>query len=114
MPVQRLIPIIEPMISDAFERLSLGDDVIWEITVVPNPQGGGVVPLLIVSLKGVLINSVLQGFAPLLLHNPFAANQEQIDNQVQIILEGLRNARTEQAKMPEGMPPAGQTLNGHR
>jgi hypothetical protein len=83
------------IVADSIARMSLGEEVQYEVfmTVLPTPQGMGISLVALLGIRGLLLNEYM--IAPIMFGNPMPP-PEEIDKQIQMT---LTNMRAEKAKL---------------
>lgn len=97
---------IAPWVDEAITRHGQGEQIAWELALLPGPQGQPM-PVLMFWVKGALLGSVVNGSIG--LHDPLAIGHDDLVEAVRQFLEQMRQARSEQLQQ---QAPASPHLNG--
>lgn len=117
MSVQRLMDVMTPMLKEAVEKASMGEDVIWDVALTPTPSGT-FLPALSLMTRGTIVGTIVNVATLLSPGNPFDIQQDKVDEAVMAAMQQLFQARSDQANAqpPQAPLPQGpsMSLNGHR
>ncbi len=101
----RITVRIEPLMDAALERHRGGDQVSWEMTLLPHPENQTPTIALFFWLAGPLLGNHIQGSA--MLGNPVTVDDKEIDGIVEAMLGQMREARSQMLSQSNGQAPHG-------
>lgn len=101
---------LTPWIEKAIEANGQGEDILWQITVIPAPDG--TIPVVLaIWLPGAILGTAISG--AVMISNPFALDDPSVDRMIFQVLEQLRTQRSDQLSL-EPKNTVSPLLNGVR
>jgi hypothetical protein len=98
MSIYKVYEIVEGMVRESLDSHAMGDDVWWDLGIIPHPQGGPPAYFLSIAIKGALIGNFQ--IAGGVLENGLGVTQENVDRLISQALETLRQKRSEALTFP--------------
>lgn len=111
-PSFRLSDRLTTLVNEAIRTHGQGEDIVWEGTLMPTPDGGAQY-VLFFWMKGAVLGSLAQGsFA---VPNPMDLEADQFDDVFRQFVEQLRQARSAQIAQgaPQGRPTMADLAQQH-
>jgi hypothetical protein len=97
----RISDRLAPWIEESVERYALGDNVSWELTMLPTQ--GGLITGVIFYLPSMILGEILTGVTP--INNAVTISPDEIDAIVHGSLEQMRQSRSQTVVESNGDGP---------